>query len=338
MEHFQKDVIGIIKAALLDEKYTLSKEFDFDKAFRFAQKHSIIVMFYYGLLNCGVDKNLPIMQNLFMITCQNVAISERQIYSLKQLFTEFEKANIDYMPVKGVLLKSLYRKPEMRSMGDTDILIKTEQYYIIESIMSSLGYSFIEESDHELIWKKSGVMVELHKRLIASHNEDFYSYFGDGWRLAKMKEGSKYLMNNEDQMIYLFTHYAKHYRATGIGLRHIIDLWVYRKNTPSLDEEYIRTELKRLKLYDFYLNTNETLDVWFEGKAETDMSDFITQVIFESGVYGTHKNYILSETLRERDKKGSAKKQKLQKIIFSLFLPYKDMCKKYPFLKVSERI
>ena len=106
--------------------------------------------------------------------------------------------------------------------------------------MQKLGYAEKVESNHEYIWHKAGSYIELHKRLIPTYNKDYYSYFGDGWRLAKLKDGTRFSMTDEDQMVYLFTHYAKHYRDAGIGIRHIVDLWVYRNNKPNLNEEYIK--------------------------------------------------------------------------------------------------
>ena len=68
-------------------------------------------------------------------------------------------------------------------MVDADVLVKTEQYPKIKNIMSSLGYCETKESDHEYIWDKKGFFhLELHKRLIPSNNEDYYSYYGDGWK------------------------------------------------------------------------------------------------------------------------------------------------------------
>lgn len=333
MESFQKDIIGIVKAALLNEKYSLSEDFDLDSALQLAKKHGIVVMFYYGLLNCGVDESLPIMQNLFMLTCHNVAVSERQMYAVNEIFSAFDEAEIDYMPLKGTLLKSLYRKPEMRSMGDADILIKTEQYSKIKPIMEKLGYDEKVESNHEYIWKKTGSFIELHKRLVPSYNKDYYSYYGDGWRLAKIKDGTKFSMTDEDEMIYLFTHYAKHYRDAGIGIRHIVDLWVYRKNKPNLDEEYIKAELEKLELYEFYKNTNKTLEVWFEGRQPEGVTDFITGIIFNSGIYGTKEAHILSEAVKLSKSHGTAENVQKSKYIRLVFPKFADMSQKYTILK-----
>ena len=140
-------------------------------------------------------------------------------------------------------------------------------------------------------------------------------------------------MTDEDQMIYLFTHFAKHYRDAGIGLKHIIDLWVYRKNKPSLDEEYINRELKKLQLDEFYINITETLDVWFEGKENNVITDFITDYIFDCGAAGKKENYIISDLLKNSGAKNIGKNSRLKMYWFYVFFPYKKMCMKYPFLK-----
>ena len=58
----------------------------------------------------------------------------------------------------------------MRTMGDADILIKTEQYERIVPIMNRLGYLPGVESNHECVWDKKNMLhVELHKMLIQSY-------------------------------------------------------------------------------------------------------------------------------------------------------------------------
>ena len=326
-------VIKVLYAALTGEKQQLDNDINLQELWEIANKHKIVPIIYYGALNCGISNDEPIMQQLFMTTCRNVAVSQRQAFYLNEIFNAFDEKGVEYMPLKGTLLKELYPKSEMRIMGDADIVIKTAQYDIIKPIMEELGYSEKVESDHELIWKKPGSFIELHKRLIPSYNKDYFAYYGDGWQLAKIKNGTRYEMTDEDQMIYLFTHYAKHYRDAGIGIKHIVDLWVYRKNKPGLDEEYIKKELENLKLYDFYCNTIKTLSVWFDGENPDDVTDFITRIIFNSGVYGTDEARILSQAVKAAKSHGTAKNVKSSKLRKLIFLNFDSMCVKYPFLR-----
>ena len=330
MDSKQRGVIDIVYSALTGEKISLPEDFVFLKGVKIARRHKIEVMFYYGALNCGFGQDEPLMQELFTLVCGNIAANEQQIYSVKEIFSAFDEQEIDYLPLKGVLLKNIYPKPEMRSMGDADILIKTQQYDKIKPIMVKLGYKKVTESYHEFISKKNNINIELHKRLIPSYNKDYYSYFGDGWSLAKLKNGTSYSMTDEDQLIYLFTHFAKHYRDAGIGIKHMTDLWVYRKSKPLLDEKYIKKELTALQLYGFYVNIINTLAVWFDGIEGDEKTDFITDVIFNSGVYGTRDKHAISDAVKISRSTNKVKTRKLFKLIFPA---YQVMGIKYPLLK-----
>lgn len=335
MDSQQTGIILLIKSAILGRNYSLPKDFDLDSAATVARKHQISALFYYGALNCGFSQDLPAMNRLFTGTCRLITVSEQQMYAINAIFAAFDENRIDYMPLKGTLLKKMYPKSEMRSMGDADILIRTEQYDKIVPLMQKSGFNEQLESDHELIWDKNGIHIELHKRLIPSYNKDYYEYFGDGWRLAKpaFEDGTRYAMTPEDEMIYLFTHYAKHYRDAGIGIKHIVDLWVYKNSVKKLDNEYILKELGKLRLDVFYKNTMRTLDVWFDDAAPDDVTEFITRIIFNSGVYGTHEAHLLSEAVKISKQTGTAKSVRAKKIIQLVFLPYESMCKKYPVLE-----
>lgn len=329
MDSQQRAVIDIVYSAFTGEKISLPNDFDFSNGVKIAKRHKIEVMFYYGALNCGFEKNAS-MRELFMPVSVNIAADEQQVFSVKELFAAFDEQKIDYMPLKGVLLKNIYPKSEMRSMSDADILIKTEQYDKIRAVMLKLGYNAVLESDHELVWNRNSISIELHKRLIPSYNKDYYSYFGDGWRLAKVKNGTAYSMTDEDQLIYLFTHFAKHYRDGGIGIKHMTDLWVYRKSKPNLDEKYIKNELTALQLFDFYVNIKNTLSVWFDGKKEDPKTDFITDVIFNSGVYGTRDKHAVSDAVKLSK---STDKVKTKKVFKLLFPSCRVLSVKYPCLK-----
>lgn len=333
MDNFHSDVIKLINSAINDETCELSDEFNICEVRKLAKRHQIVTLVYYGLVKCGISADLPIMQEMFLDVAKDIVVNARQKNELNKLFENFNNHKIDYMPLKGVLLKELYPKDEMRPMGDADILINTEQYDQIKPIMLSLGYNEKVESDHELIWTKPELYVELHKRIISSYNKDFYEYFGDGWKFAKKCNGTCYSMTTEDQFIYLFTHFAKHYRGTGIGLRHIVDLCVYRKSNPEMDDTYVKSQLKKFQLDAFYENILRTLLVWFDGAKEDSVTEFITSVILNNGVYGNKQANILATALKESKETGNSKQVRIKRILGNAFPPYSIMSEKFPVLK-----
>lgn len=335
LNSFDNGIITLIKSAITGESLTLPEDFEFDRLFTYAKQNELSGILYYGALNCKVDASLECMQSLFMDTCRLLMISERQLFEIERVFKAFSENGIDFMPLKGSIMKHLYPRTDMRVMGDADILIKPEQYEKIKSVVAGLNFTEECESDHELIWKKPELFLELHKRLIPSYNKDYYSYYGDGWRLARVVNDipHRFQMSDNDQMIYLFTHFAKHYRDSGIGIRHLVDLYVFRKAKPELDEEYIKTELKKLQLYEFYCNILDTIDYLFYDREATEKAKLITDFIFKSGIYGNKEFHVVSQAIKHSKATGSAKTAKFKHLFDIVFLSYPYMKRLYPILQ-----
>ncbi len=329
-----KNITLLIVSAI--EERPVSIEIDnAEELLSLAEKHNIANIVYYGLKNSNIKLSPDLEEKFENYAYKSVFKDKRQLYELNRIYTAFDLAGIYYMPVKGAVLKYLYPKTDMRNMSDADILIKTEQYETIKQVMQSLGYKEKLESNHELIWhKEKSLNLELHKMLIPSYNSDYYGYFGDGWKLARpVKEGEvRHTLSDEDHYIYVLTHFAKHYRDGGIGINHLLDIFILNKL--PLDRNYIENELKSLNLYEFYCNVQNAISVCFEDGNEDEISAQIIDYVFNSGVYGTVKNHQLSRTLRQtKENSTDIKTVKSKKIISAFFPSYEGMCIMYPSLK-----
>lgn len=329
----QLSTIALMKSAVTGQAQPLPEGFSLEEVVEQTASHHISSMIYEGATLCGIRPTEPAMQTLFRQYCKALQISERQMQDLKRVFAVFEENGIDYMPLKGCKLKYLYPKPELRIMGDADVLIREEQREKIAPLMESLGFQEKNETNHEWIWTSEGVFLELHKRLIPSYTKDFYAYFGEGWQLAKKDSGTRYTMSAEDELIFLFTHFAKHYRDGGIGCRYVVDLWLYFRNNPGLDEAYIQSQLEILNLAEFYGNIRQLIAAWFDGAEMDDKIDFISEFIFASGSWGAINSRVLSRTVR--DGKGPVLKHsgKLTYLFKLAFPGVLTLRKKYPVLK-----
>lgn len=322
-------VTALIKSAIDGIPAVIPADFQLDEYLAFAKAQQIEVILIIGLHKSG----FPVSRDVRNILLQSAMMSNKQINAAEELYAIFEKNGIDYMPLKGCLLKLMYPSAEMRSMGDIDVLVRMEQYEQIRPLLLSAGYIEGVESDHEYIWDKNGIHIELHKRLIPSYNKDYYAYYGEGWQLAKHNaELNRYEMTPEDMFIYIFTHYAKHYRDAGVGIRQALDLYVCRKTYPNLNEDYIHEKMCLLQLDKFYENTMHMLDVWFKEATHTDASKLISDRLFASGVFGSHDDSVISTMLKQENSCGSVKKAKAHNWFRRIFPTFDSMCKKYPCL------
>lgn len=334
MDLFQQQALTLIKGALTGERCTFAEKPDMDALLKLASKHKIGALMYYALHNAGYD-NEPVTQQLFFYCCRYMAVSEGQMAMLGQLFAAFEQRQIDYLPLKGVLLKGIYPTPEMRRMGDADILFRREQYETIKDVLTEMGFTFDYETDHEVVWKHPSLLLEMHKRIVPRRDQDLYRYFGNGWAHAVADEQHpyRYGFTPEMQFVSLFVHLVKHYRGGGIGLSHMIDLWVFRRHHSEVNEAVIRAELDKVYLGEFYANVWETLLVWFEGKEATEKTDFITNVIFENGVYGTRERAHLSYVAKAGHSAKAHKNSYVAKWLRLVFPPKSALQTKYPVLR-----
>ncbi len=333
MTDFQTGFLSLIKASLLKTEPTVSAEFNFDEAYMVAERHQVLPLIYDGAMNVPSLQNQEVAGRFFERFCHYIAHNAGQQDVIRDICSLFEENGLSYMPLKGTYLKRIYPSPEMRVMGDADILIRTDEYDKIRSVMQSLGGVEISESDHEYIWLLSDQYpIELHKRLIPSYNLDYYEYYGDGWRLARVasEDSGLYEMSAEDMLIYLFTHFAKHYRDNGAGMKYVIDFFVYRLHYPNLDMEYVEQELTKLQLWRFYSNIMRLTEVWFGNEPSDDLMDFLTEKIFADGVYGREEHKVISEGVKLAK---TARQARWKKLVNMAFPTYTVMCRLYPILE-----
>lgn len=326
-------ILVLLRSAITGQKLTLPEGFDLAAAYGDIRRHQLVPLAYEGALNCAVEPNQPVMARLQGGYCRCLMRMTGQIQAVDRVLGAFEKEGIEYLPLKGCNLYGLYPKPELRIMADADVLIRESQREKIRPVMKALGFQEAEESDHELNWKSNALYMELHKRVVPSYDEDYYAYFGDGWERARKKAGCRYELRPEDEYIYLFTHFAKHYRDGGVGVRQALDLWVYRRSTPQMDTAYIEGELQKLHLDRFHENMVCLLEKWFEDGQGNETSEFLGEFIFKSGVWGDVQSHYLAQEAKVQKQSSSFAAGKLKSILRVIFPSREYAQVTYPILR-----
>ena len=329
----QRAFVAMLKSAITQQAEPLPEDFSMEEVVKQSKSHHIVTALYEGAILCGVDPTLPEMRELFLKTCKAMQISAMQMLDVERLCSTFDENGVDYMPLKGSIMKALYPKPELRMMGDADILIRMEQYDKIRPLMQSLNFREKQESDHELVWRSEGLYLELHKHLIPSYNNDFYAYFGTGWERAQLQNGCRYGMTVEDTFVFLFVHFAKHYRDGGIGCRHVMDLWVYLRTYSELDEAYVEQQLQKLSLLTFYRNVRRLIAHWFEGAPTDETVDRISDFVFGGGSWGTVESKTVVQNMRAENRAYFGIGGKMAYFWNVLLPPVNKMKEKYTILK-----
>lgn len=327
-------IIKIIKYSIVTPTICYEKfHCDFSTTLNLAVSQSTVNMLYYGLKNSETQSAEA--DSIFALVYQNILIDEAQKREIAKISDAFQKNGIDYALLKGSRLKYLYPSTDMRSMGDADILIKTEQYEKIREIMLALGYCEKGEGAHDFAWICDNLYVELHKSLFGEYRDvypEVDEHYKNSWSLMHPTgNGSEYTFSPEDEFIYLFAHFTKHYKLSGIGIRHLTDLWVFHRANPDIDMQYVKEHLRQMNLLEFFENVWNTALCWFDGKEFDEMSEYISNEILSGGSFGTLENQVLSDFIA-KEETGTGFFLKFKRNLKYVFLPYKAMAVKYPIL------
>lgn len=302
-------LLEIIKYYLnKDDEFSFEKnEVNWEDLFAVAIRHNVLNFVYYYVEELGIKKHLEndVYQYLFRTAMYEMTKSYNQIYAAEELLDAFEKQGICALAVKGICAKYYYPQYDMRSMGDIDILYQASQQPKLKRVMKQLEYKQSAEGrKHDCYIREPFIAVEMHRELVATDSE-YNSYYKDIWNKLKRRDNRKYIyeMSLEDEYIYSLVHLVEHFRSGGIGIRFVMDVYVYNK-MEQMNWDYIEKELRQLKIWDFYKKISLLAEMWFgteelNNDEDKSLMDKLSRFIVSNGVFGTQKNSAAIAVARE---------------------------------------
>lgn len=209
-----------------------------------------------------------------------------------QLFARLDEAGIDYMPLKGLLLREYYPKTSMRQMTDNDILYDPTGREQLLRIMRKAGYKMTacgENSDD--FHKPPYATFEFHRTLFFDE-KDFCPRFDGLWHRATRDPDHPhaFVMDVSDNYLYTVAHMYKHYSTNGCGVRFLADVYLlYTKENARLDWPYMEAEFRKMGILDFArLVQRLALDLFEDRELDPDEMQMLT-VCMQGGVFGDSK-------------------------------------------------
>ena len=123
---------------------------------------------------------------------------------------------------------------------------------------------------------------------------------------------------------------AKHMKYSGMGIKMVVDVWVYlSKYRDLIDKELLDERLREAGLLEFNDNILKLVGYWFSDKQADDNIKNLSAYVISSGNYGTYKQLISTEMGENSGAQGGRAAYYLK----TVFMPYREMCSKYGFLE-----
>ena len=293
--------------------------------FKLSKHHSLRAVLYSALTTLKLDVNKEVLSKLeeyYLFSIRKALIFENERISLYQYLNDNK---IDYLPLKGIILKEYYLDANTREFADNDILFDDAKSELVKKYFKNNNYQveLYKKSNHDVYLKKPVLNFEMHRALFGEtgDNEKIVAYFNDYLTKAPVKNGYEHQLSNEDFYIYFTAHSYKHFHHSGCGIRTLIDYYVYLKNT-QLDFTYINQELAKLDLLDFS-NKMVSLSKKLFGDEELNQEEEeMLLYIASSGTYGTIEHSVA---------KGVKEKGKFGYFMARVFPPYRFYKNAYPW-------
>ena len=261
---------------------------------------------------------------------RNVAVyrHEQMQYELDELCGILESEKIEFIPLKGSVIRRYYPEPWMRTSCDIDILVQQDQVKgVVDILTKKYGYTYAIQTQHDYsLYSPSSVHIELHFILI------FHDKVGDNftklaWETATSETGYAYKKKLPDDLFFAYhiAHMAQHVlECGGCGIKPFIDTLIIQDKM-GITLEQSKGALERCGLYTFAQKVVQLSKYWFCGGETDDTLQEFERFVLNGGVYGTLDNKISVG--------ASRKKGRLGYILKRLFVPYRSLCLLYPSLK-----
>ena len=292
--------------------------------YKVSKHHSLRALFFLAIrdtkTNVSVD-GFKKLEDYYLLTLRRDVLFEIE---RKALYSFLDENGIDYLPLKGIIIRDLYPDAHSREYADNDILFFGDD----ETVKR-----FFEERDylvktyrqyhHDVYVKAPFYNFEMHRTLFGENGDSakLIKYYNGIFGRTIAKNRHERFLSNDDFYVYFTAHSYKHYHVSGFGIRTLIDYYLYLKKT-KLDFNYINKELKKLGLLDFS-NKISTLSLkLFDNEPLNEDEEEMFLFIASSGTYGT---------LGNRVERGIKEKGKFRYFMSRVFPPYSYYKLPYPW-------
>ena len=238
---------------------------DWAEVFQLAREQSVVGLVTEGIETLQGEHSVPLVPKKWVMQFISITmrLEKRNLAMNKfvaKLVLKLRKHGINTLLLKGQEVAQSYEKPLWRACGDVDLLLSKEDYQKTKDFLLPLASH--SEPEHE--YKKHFGMiidkwvVELHGSLhcgfssrIDRELDKLYddTFSGGNLRTWMNEEVQVFVLGQENDVLYVFTHLLNHFFKGGVGIRQVCDwcrlLWSFRN---SLDLSYIESRLKAMGL------------------------------------------------------------------------------------------
>lgn len=328
----QKALLVILRQALFS-KYEQLNVSNWQRIEQLANEQGVLSMLYVGASKYKDVIPSEVIREWRGIMYSNVMRNEQLNTLQTDLISQLQARKITVAVLKGLSVAWYYKHPDIRCLGDIDILIDKSHVREVTDMLKSWGYTqtHIGHAFHSS-FEKNGVTVEVHHEATEVPNSEggsrakaIMAEFLRDIRLVKVNETTFPALSDSHQALMLLLHMERHMTEMDIGLRQVCDwaAFVDGSDCAHWANKTLRI-LKHCGLLSYakavtkacvvYLGLDVQKCEWCMD-ADDDLVDRLMEDAFRGGNLGAANTKKLGSAFTDRSLLGQ-KKQSLLKGIF----------------------
>lgn len=302
MTDSQNMLINLLRKSLFDFNFEIPESVDWNCVYEEAAYQSVVAMAFDGTSGIS-DIPAEVYKNFKDYTISVFLKNDSVLNEQKSLIKLLESNDVKYAVLKGTSAARLYNKPELRTLGDIDILVKKSDFESTKSLLMLNEYRLIDDGFNHFHceFERNGVVVELHHEISEFPNTklcdelraELQKAVDSTVKADKSELGYEYsILSPLYQAVSLLLHMERHISKDGLGLRQLLDWGEFlRKNSEFLSEEKNISFLKKYGLYKFaVIGENIIKKYFYQQKVKDDIADSVFELAVKKGNFGVKRS------------------------------------------------
>ena len=318
---------GSVDSSSLKTKIEAMGDEGLGALYSLSKSHDLAHIVGEGLTNLKIQDS-PILAKFAKQQFLCLYRYEQLDFELGQIKSALRDAKIDFLPLKGSVIRELYPKPYYRTSCDIDILVREDSLdEAIAALCGSLGYRVEgDKSFHDIsLYSENGIHLELHFNIKEKH-EGLDKVLDRVWDHATPSKDSpyEYVLTPEFLMFHIVAHSAYHFYSGGCGVKPLCDIFLLKEKL-SYDEALLDKLCAECGIENFKTHLFALSEMRFDVEDSDGLTERMADYILGAGVYGTTETKVAAAQAKSDSKLGYIMKR--------IFIPLDDLKYYYPILQ-----
>lgn len=236
MDKNRQILVTILSSAIRNQTFLgfIDNDVNWNTVYEEAYAHQVHTLLYPIIkhLNFNNNPNFELFSMWENVTLTSAIRQVRHIKQISEVLKKLKEEDVPVIALKGLIIREYYPLPDLRIMGDADILIHKEDMERTAVILTKIGYITGNPTPKHLsFYHNLYPEIEVHWTLVSNKSfRNSENFSDDVWKNAictSIYYTPVLALSPEDQILHLLLHMAGHMKKLGFGLRQLCDIVLF---------------------------------------------------------------------------------------------------------------